>query len=83
MIVAASLGDAGSGDEHDPRPMTHPRSVVIDRPPAGFTPDPRLVRLDPDRLSDCQRLSDVVYAGTGIEIDPGAIRDVLRILVGK
>ena len=42
------------------------------------TPDRRLVRLDPERLSDCQRLSDALYAETGVEIDPGAIRDALR-----
>jgi hypothetical protein len=52
-------------------------------PTQPFTPDRRLVRLDPDRLSDCQRLSDGLYAETGIEINPGAIRDALRTLVGR
>jgi hypothetical protein len=47
------------------------------------TPDRRLVRLDPERLSDCQRLSDALHAETGVEIDPGAIRDALRNLVGR
>jgi hypothetical protein len=47
------------------------------------SPDRRLVRLDPDRLSDCQRLSDALYAETGVEIDLGAMRDVLRTLVGR
>jgi len=52
-------------------------------PTQPCTPDRRLVRLDADRLSDCQRLSDALYAETGIEIDPGAVRDALRTLVGR
>ena len=52
-------------------------------PTQPCTLDRRLVRLDPDRLSDCQRLSDALYAETGIEIDSGAIRDALRTLVGR
>jgi hypothetical protein len=52
-------------------------------PTQPCTPDRRLVRLDPDRLSDCQRLSDALYTETAIEIDPGAIRDALRPLVGR
>lgn len=52
-------------------------------PSQPSTPDRRLVRLDPERLSDCQRLSDARYAETGVEIDPGAIRDALRNLVGR
>jgi hypothetical protein len=52
-------------------------------PSQPSTPDRRLVRLDPERLSDCQRLSDALYAETGVEIDPGAIRDALRNLVGR
>jgi hypothetical protein len=47
------------------------------------TRDPRLVHLDPERLSDCQRLSDALYAETATETDPGAIRDALRTLVGR
>ena len=52
-------------------------------PTQPCTPNQRLVRVDPDRLSDCQRLSDALYAETGIEIDPGAIRDALHTLVGR
>jgi hypothetical protein len=52
-------------------------------PTQPCTPDRRLVRIAPDRLSDCQRLSDALYAETGIEIDPCAIRDALRTLVGR
>jgi hypothetical protein len=52
-------------------------------PTQACTPDRRLVRLDPDRLPDCQRMSDALCAATGLEIDPGAIRDLLRTLVGR
>ena len=43
----------------------------------------RTVTVDPQRLSDCQALSDALFAETGIEIDPGAIRDALRTLVDR
>jgi hypothetical protein len=52
-------------------------------PTQPCTPNQRLVRLDPDRLSDCQRLSEALYAETGLEIDPGAIRDALRTLAER
>jgi hypothetical protein len=52
-------------------------------PTQPCTPDRRFIRLDPDRLPDCQRLSDALYPETGIEIDPGAIWDALRTLVGR
>jgi hypothetical protein len=52
-------------------------------PTQPCTPDRRLVRLDLDRLTDCQWLSDALYAETGIEINPGAIRDALPTLVGR
>ena len=39
--------------------------------------------LDPERLSDCQALSDALDAETGIEIDPGAIRAALRTLARR
>jgi hypothetical protein len=52
-------------------------------PSQPCTPDRHLVRLDPDRLFDCQRLSDALHVETGIEVDPGAIRGALRTLVAR
>ena len=40
----------------------------------------RTVTLDPERLPDCQRLSDALYVESGIEIDPG---DALCTLVDR
>ena len=44
---------------------------------------PARVASDPQRLSDCQALPDALFAEAGFEIDPGAIRDALRTLVGR
>lgn len=43
-------------------------------------PDRRTVTLDPESLTDCQRLADALYSETSVDTDPAAIRDALRIL---
>ena len=56
--------------------------AALTAPGAVPTSRPGLVVLDPERLHDCMRLDDALYRQTGIEIDPGAVRDALRTLAG-
>lgn len=50
------------------RPVTDPRC-------------PDRVILDPESLTACVDLSDALYAASGVEVDPGAVREALRALM--